>query len=606
MLPDFATRTATEIVSTTDIFSEKLRTMRFLLAGEFIEQIKKIFQHSEYNITPTDSQFHLELSPRGPTFSYAFIVEKFYRFGVVVFSRTQLLHMKNDVNRDVFRYYSTRFFSSIQEANNCIGTFVLFSPDCPDPIIDSLSRSLLSVKGSMPFVFVYQVGQPISDFIATHLNEVDSRRDTVEEHFRTLRHELSEIHSLIVEDSMLITQLNSMISGKYLTGRRRSTSFLDFAATIRNVVDRETRNLSIFERKYEEEKAFVERQLDSFDKRASLPNPTELRSCAARISTLKPKFEPIRHELRYLSDLIFVPYVKGVRPVNPFLLTEPNNIELFVVNQERLITSANEFLHHLLSGGSNCLFLTGAAGTGKTHALRHLFLSHAKKLNIWAIYIDCPMKYDIVSSLMIEILQDRNFPKEIQSVLPSIRKKRVSTELEFLDVMRMLSSLLRSQHYKGLLLVVDELENALPYTYDVQYQGEADKTSGRPLALRQLKGILSSARDIGFVFAFRDHIRSELKANIEMKNFDSMVLSPERLEVAEFKELIKNRYETWKCPRIEFRNDVLRRVVEITNANTRHTIQYFRALYNYAVAHSKRQVTLKTLDSIGELPLFTY
>lgn len=620
--PNFAIRTARELETSVEKFADKLRATRFFIAGEFVDEVEKIFQGAGYGIKKVivDRSKVRRMHPfRELEFDYSFVAEKFYRFGVMVLNQEQVVRLKREVpdpREYRFGIFSERIIGSMQEAANCIGNFVLFSPELEDKVIDEIRRFFSPseerdrFRGS-EFLFVYQPGETIKDFIGKNLNEVEARRDTVEEHFREVRGELSDTHDIVVEDSMLITQLNSLISGRYLPGKRHTTPrFPEFTATIKNVVDREARNLNIFERKYEEEKASIERAMDNFDKRVALPNPVDLKEGTQRIRRLKSKFEPIRHELRYLQELMFLPYVKGVEAmkINPFLLTEPNNIEIFVVNQDKLKNSASEFLHHLISGGSNVLFIAGAAGTGKTHALRHVFLSRAKELNIWAVYVDCPMKYDIVSSLFSEIVQERNFPKETHHLLPSLRKRRVSTDLEFTEVMRELYNIIRSNGYKGFLLIVDELENALPYTYDYRYQRGFERKEEGPLALRQLKGILSSdlSKDIGFAFAFRDHIISEVKANIEIKNFDSLVVSPARLDIKHFKELIKLRYETWKSPRIEFQAEVIKKVTSITDANTRHTIQYFRALYNQVTAKSKKMVTLKTLDEIGELPLFVY
>ncbi len=313
------------------------------------------------------------------------------------------------------------------------------------------------------FLFIHESGHSIREFLEDNLNEVEIRRDTVKENFKELRNELRITRDLVVEDSMMISQLDSLTSGQYLPHRRKGTQLAKFMTPVKSVVDREARNLEVFERSFEEEKASIEREMDNFDRRLILSSPTDLKERSKRLKTLKSKFEPIRHELRFLMDLLLFPYVRGLEPVkhNPFLLTEPNDIETFTINQDNIQATANDFFGHLISGGSNLLFIVGAAGTGKTHVCKHVFYCRAKELNVWPVYVDCPMKYDITSSLFVEIVQERNFPRNVHHFLPSLRKQKVSTELEFVEVIKKLHDVIQSQGYKGLVFTDSFIGNAL-------------------------------------------------------------------------------------------------------------------------------------------------
>lgn len=610
--PDFALRAARELEISTEKFADTLRATRFLIVEKFVEEIERVFQTKGYKIKrKTDNILRGPRGPRGLEIRYAFIAEKFYRFGIFVFNSENWDLLK----RELPYSYIEHLFLELEERLNCIGTFVFFDPKLSKLAINQIEKFLLAGKKRYAYreerlVFIHEPEEGIREFLENNLNEIEIRRDTVEEHFKRLSDELKSTRELIVLDAMLISQLNSLTSGQYLPHRRKSRQIANFMRPVKSVVDREERNLEIFERKYEEEKTFIERNMDSFDKRLILPNPTDLKERLKRVQKLKSKFEPIKHELNFLTEFLLFPYVKGDEPmkINPFILTEPNDIETFTINQDNIKITANDFFQHLISGGSNLLFVVGAAGTGKTHVLKHVFYSRAKELNIWPIYVDCPMKYDVISNLFVEIVQERNFPQDVHHFLPSLRKLKVLTELEFAEIIKKLHDMMHSQGYKGLILLIDELENSLPYTYDIKYKREFSEKEEAPLALRQLKGILSSdlVRDTGFVFAFRDHILPLMKNSLNLKDFDDFIVNPESLNVKHFKELIELRYKTWNSTQIRFQLPVIKEVASITNLNTRHTIQYFRALYQQALDERKKTVTPKTLDKIGKIPLFLY
>ncbi len=612
--PEFALKAAGDLENSMEIFTDKLRATRFLIIEKFVEEIEKIFQIEGYRIK-RDLARETRYIDRKVEIAFKFIAEKFYRFGALVIDPEIFDTMRRI--RDHRYVFPSRFFIEMQTSSSCIGTFIFFDPrlDKRDvyPQMKWLykERDIYSMPTKEQFLFIPKPEENIREFILHNLNEIEIRRDTVEQRFKELKDEMKKTKDLIVEDSMMISELSSLTSGKYYMAHRpKNENFSEFIVPIKSVVDREARNLEIFERKYEEEKGLIEGEMVEFDKRLILPNPSILKEKSVKIRKLKSKFEPIRHELRSLLDQVLSPYISGNQPmrINPFVLTEPNDIEAFTVNQDSIKKTASGFFQHLISGGSNLLFVVGAAGTGKTHTLKHVFFSMARKLKVWPIYVDCPLKYDIVSSLFGEITQDSNFPKAIHQFLPSFRKKRVSTEIEFIEIIRKLNELIQTKGYKYLLLIIDELENSLPYTYDIKHGKEFDESEESPLALRQLKEILSSnaCRNIGFVFAFRDHILAEVKSRLKLKYFNKFVCTPEILNEKHFKELIELRYETWHSKHITFQLPVIREVISLTNSNTRHTVQYFRALYNEAASENRKKVTLKILKSVGKLPLFTY
>ena len=485
---NFASDTVRKLENSVENFTDQLRATRFLTGEKYVEEIEDIFQRRGYTIRREITRVRIL------EFNYRFIAEKFYRFGIFIIGPENLEQKEYPLR------FLQRILVELEEISDCIGTFLFFDPKLNKSRINLIKRELAIESDRSPyqrtgkFFFVHNIRQNIEEFLEENLNEIERRHDIAEEHFKKIKEEMKITKDLIVENSMMISQLNSLASGQYLPGLHKDEQFMQLIIPVKSVVDREERNLEIFERKCEEENTILKRMMDDFDKRLILPNVTNLKEKARRIEELKSKFTPIRHELRFLMDLILLPYVAKNEPmrINPFLLTEPNDIETLTINQDNMKFKANRFFDTLKSGGSNLLFLVGAAGMGKTHVLKHIFCSHAKELNIWPIYVDCPMKYDIVSSLFVEIVQERNFPQKVHSFLPTLRKMKVSTGLEFADVIKRLHDMMCKQGYEGFFLIIDELENSLPYSYDKSQYEKFSEVENIPLAMKQLREIISS------------------------------------------------------------------------------------------------------------------
>ncbi|GAJ01267.1 unnamed protein product, partial [marine sediment metagenome] len=278
-------------------FSDRLRATKFLIVEEFVEEISREFQRAGYRIRK-DLARKSKLELHGYEFSYAFIAEKFYRFGILIFNPETIPFKKGK------RLMPTSLFNraiyEIEKESKCIGTFVLFDPRLSERSIIN-TRNLLE-KGKVfvttyrdeRFLFVHEIEQGIREFIAGNLNRIELLRDTVEQRLRKLVGEVKKVRDLVIEDSMMVSQLNSLTSGQYLPNRPKSSRLAKLMAPVKNVVDREARNLEIFERKFEDEKSYIEMLMEQFDKRLLLPNLSDLKAKLYSISKLESKFEPIR------------------------------------------------------------------------------------------------------------------------------------------------------------------------------------------------------------------------------------------------------------------------------------------------------------------------
>lgn len=125
--PNFAIRTARELETSVEKFADKLRATRFFIAGEFVDEVEKIFQGAGYGIKKVivDRSKVRRMHPfRELEFDYSFVAEKFYRFGVMVLNQEQVVRLKREVpdpREYRFGIFSERIIGSMQEAANCIG-----------------------------------------------------------------------------------------------------------------------------------------------------------------------------------------------------------------------------------------------------------------------------------------------------------------------------------------------------------------------------------------------------------------------------------------------------------------------------------------------------
>lgn len=614
----FALQQSREFDQLAKDFSYELKETRFLISNRYIEEIENIFKGEGFRINKK-SQNKLRFQFRGHIpenlLVYQFVASKFYKLGVFYISQDLLQALKVGDDPSYVAFVLHDMFNQLEDYHNCIGSVIIFSPRTKSKTAFTLKthlfrRSSQNHLSNNHFRYIFHDEQKIHAELLNIISEIDLRKDSVDSRFTSIKSSIKIIKDIIAESTMMISQLNSVTAGKYLHSRSKEVDTSKYMPYIKTVIDREQRNLNIFDRKFEEERARIERKSDGYDKRLLLPRPQSLANSIKNLNILKDKFQPIRHELNSLIELLLYPYIQGQDPmqVNPFILTEPNDMESFTVNQESIKISSVNFFKRLTKSVENIRFVVGKAGSGKTHSLRNIFYINAKLENFWPIYIDCPMKYDIINSLFYEIVKEANFPNKLRNFISSIGKQKVDTEYGLINVLKTINNLLKEYNYKGLVLLIDELENALPYTYDLKYKKNLSPKAEPALALNQLKDILSSelVNDIGFIFAFREHILQEIKDGLNIKNFKKYIVIPAELSLKHFKELINLRYETWDSKILMFNTNVLEKIMKITNTNFRYSIQYYRALYELANSNNRKRITLKLLDQIGEIPLFEY
>lgn len=611
--PRFASKAGSRMRTYTERFEDKLLESVLRDRFEIEEEITTAFQELGYSVQKRLPRYELFMDEKKPfDITFSFIVERSYRFGVKVVTSdlSEAISRSSNVSASILLRESQNYLRE----HRCLGAFFFLESSQTDRkaykrLVAGLKRVHRRTRDDF-LVFLCEPGSDVRDFISSSVRDVKNRTDLVRAqltNIEVLSNRNKEFH---IQSAMLISQLNSLVSGQFMPIHRRPTKReREILAPVKSVVDREARNLEIFERKFTEDRTRHQNVIDRFERRIALPTMEVLEYNLQQFALVNSKFEPIMHELQYLNDLILLPYVRGkvLESINPFILTEPNTLESFTIDQENVKRRVKKFFADLEETESGLLLLVGKAGSGKTHLLHHIVSPSAKENGLWPVYVDCPRKYDLVTGLLDEILKPGNFPRSLSDYILSLSREGVSTPEEFVSVIRRVNSLLESTQYRGLLLILDELENSLPYTFSSS--GARSSTDMEPpLALAQLKKLLSAdyGSETGFLVSFRTRILDDVRESLRLRGFKRFLVSPEELDLGGFRDLITERYRYWECLDIRFSDSAISKVAELVDSNTRHAIQYFRALYANAVRKNRKLISIRTVESHPRLPLFSY
>lgn len=470
-------------------------------------------------------------------------------------------------------------------------------------------------------IFVINTDEDLSDIIPGVLQEIHQRRIIVGNMVKNLKEKMNQIQEL-----MLLSKEHARgIDGLFLTGSPFQKHTLvtkrlnEIADPVQRIKNREIRNMGIFRRKFSENEVRITQSLEAIERRIYLPRVGRIERYLTELESTIEKFKCIEYELNDLRSALFKYGVSMIEfedkaLINPFIFTEPYEREPFFVNEGTLIKAATS-LSKSMQGNLPGFFqiLKGNAGIGKTHAARYIYGPIVEKEHLKSLYIDCPLNYDLISGIFQELTQESLFPTEMVGTIRELRRNIPSTPRDLLRVIEEISEIWKKQGYKGLLLVLDEIENAVPYAFLEERRINAPRARARrhqpPLALRQIREILSlhPIPNLGFLFCCRSKIYPILKEALRVRNLDTFTFEPEKLKPKDFFDLLLHRYEMWSIEKgPQFEKATIREIIRITDGNTRDVIKYLRELFEFAVRNELRKIDKSRIKEIGAIPLFRY
>jgi predicted transcriptional regulator len=626
----FSPEALSEIKDQFNKFSKKIlrqiRPKKIVERRTIIKRISSIFEKNGYNIRDIPRVRKRPLTPHEiNTNVLDKIADGEYSIGLALFDKGKRV----EVPAEILPRYLLRFAAIHSRELNCVASFILIDPytrgfktllrrlrqkQIPEFAIIDRTQEKFGIEGKS--IFVFSTEENLKEKIPAVLQELHQRRIIINSMSRNLKTAIAQTHERILLSQEHARKIENIFLDKSPFGFPPVIqNFEEISDPVFRIKNREMRNLNIFRRKFSEIELDINQTLEAFERRIFVPKVASLEKYLTDIEAISEKFRCIEYELDDLGSALFnygVSLVEAGRTknkalINPFIFTEPYEKEAFFVDQTNLRKAA-ESLSEAISENLPSYFqiIQAQAGMGKTHAAQYIYAPFAERNGIKTLYIDCPLNYDFIAGIFQELTQESLYPSKLAGAIREIRRRVPSTARDLLKTIGDLTELWKAQGYNGLLLILDELENVVPYTYYEEYR---EKKYQVPLSLRQIRDLLAhhSILNFGILFCCRNKIYSMLKDGLKIENLDVFTFEPEKLALKDFVELINHRYEMWfikEAP--QFEEATIDELMKITNGNTRDVIKYLRELYSYAVRNKLEKIGTDTVKQVGPIPLFRY
>lgn len=579
---------------------------------EILESIRKVFEMNGFVFerpkrieAPRDRRYLLP-----SILFYDYIAHREFSIGIVLLDKNKI--EKLELEDDLFRFRQMfDLMRRLNEEYQLITTF-LFLHAYPSRI-SRIKRNLDHSKkyfsteelSEKPLYIFFSNEEDFKNRIVESINDLHDRKLIVDEIVKEIKSKLEEIDEYVLVSKMYDRFVSNFITGEYPGMNEEEKRLIDrIIEPIQSMVARETRNLAIFSRRYMELAVKIYGYVDSIERKVLLPRTSYLENDLKQLNLLISKFQPIEYELGRIYPELHRLLDSG--NLNPFIFTEPYDLERDVVNQEKMKETAEDFSNTIKKGLPNFVrFIVGEAGTGKTKILKHVFRSRLEERGIRTIYVDCPVSFDLTNCIRDELTREENFPPDMRSIIRSYRRQKLETPRDVLHLLEEITEVTMKMKSNGLVVIIDELENTLPYISRV----DRSLSSQRPLALRQLSEILENRthKNLGFLIGCRKGIFSQVEENLGITNLEKFVYNLETLDFKDVKELIEIRYNVWSIENgTTFNKASINEIIKKTNANTRDIIKHLRELYSYSQQEKKLNITKSDVEKIGEIPLFRY
>jgi len=517
---------------------------------------------------------------------------------------------------------------------NCITAFLFIHSDIknPDKLYNMLSNAINNVReiwSSRPFyegiegneIFIFRTTSDIDSQIINSIRNIRQRNILIRDLVSKLKEKIEINHELI-----LLSQEHNRFIDEFLikthpfsTYKSVKEGIKEITEPIQKMKNRESRNLSIFRRRFSENEVRINQYIDGIESRDYLPLIDRIENDLKELSQIESKFKPIEYELNYIRQGLFKYALelskiedRSILPkINPFLFTEPYEKTPFYVNQQKLEKAAHNLRNSILEESPRFFqILCGEAGIGKTHALNYIYRTIMEDKGIKTLYVDCPVSYDLFAGVFQELTQESLYPSEVSQNIRNLRRITPTVTRDFIRVFSEISEIWKSLGYSGVLIILDELENSLPYIIRTRVRAPIDvDTYSLPIALRQIRELFIYDRyvkNMGFIIACRSRIMPLIKIALDIDNIDEFIFQPKKLSDKEFISLIKHRYDMWHINNPIFKEDAIKAITKKTKRNTRNVIKYSRALYEFAIRNKKSVITNETVTQIGPIPLFIF
>lgn len=602
----------TEMLGLSKFITKRVEEIKVPETREILESIRKVFEINGFVFEKPKRIETLRERQRLPfsTLFYDYIAHREFSIGIIFLDKNKIEKIKFE--DDPFRFFQILdIIRHLDEEYQLINTFLFLQADPSQ--IPRMKRNLYHSRkyfpteelSEKPLYIFFSNEKDFKDRINKSINDLHDRKLIVDELMKDIKSKLEQIDEYVLLSKMSARLVSNFITGEYPDMHDAEKRLIGkIIEPVQSMVARETRNLAVFSRRYMELAVKIYGYMDSIERKVFLPHTSYLENDLKQLNLLISKFQPIEYELRRIFPELSRLFASG--NLNPFIFTEPYDLEKDVVNQEKMIKIAEDFSNTIKKGLPNFVrFIVGEAGIGKTKILKHVFRNRLEEHGIRTIYVDCPVSFDLTDCICDELTREENFPPDMRSIIRSYRRQKPETSRDVLHLLEEITEISMKMGSNGFVLIIDELENTLPYISHVN----RSLLSQRPLALRQLSETLENRtqKNLGFLIGCRKSIFSQVEENLGISNLEKFVYDLEKLDFKDVKKLIEIRYKVWSIEDgPKFNKASINEIIKRTNANTRDIIKYLRELYNYSQQEEKLNIKKPDIQKIGEIPLFRY
>jgi len=603
-------RIRTEMQGLFRFISKRVDEVKIPETKEILGNIKEILEKKGFTIErprlmklSSDSQDSREYAV-----SLDFLANREFSIGILLLDENRLKSLDIDLSDRFYSFIYYKLIDTITAANKqfeLLESYLIFHVEPPK--LTSVKRAIKRMREEYSYIIdnarfkeFYTHDKNFKILLTKEIENLTMQRRIADNLSEDLRRKLEQIDDEIALANVHYAMIADYVKMPEQWTKEKNRPQDKVIECLQNIADREKRNLVSYQRKFMSLAINLYDLVDKIDRKIYLPEASELEEGINDLDSLDLKFKAIEFELRKLRRALRS-FMQKMDDINPFIFTEPYDLENEVINEKEMKASAIEFSNSIAKGlPSYIQFITGDPGSGKTKILRHVFARTLDSRRIGNVYINCPVRLDLIAGISEEFLQESNFPKNMRNMVKSIRKDNPETALDFLYILEDICDAYMGIGYKGFTLILDELENSLPHA-------ESEDSSFRPLAMRQLSDLLKSrtSKNLGFVIACRESMYSQVERHLGLANINYFSHPVRSLNSIEIERLIHTRYKIWKINNPpEFEKRIITQILKKTNNNTRDTIKYLRELYDIARTEKKKRISVIDLKRIGEIPLF--
>ncbi|MBW2977036.1 AAA family ATPase [Candidatus Woesearchaeota archaeon] len=567
----------------------------------FLNKIKSFFKAEDYEISDfkySDSRSPFVIDVKN---FFNFIADRDVKIAVVVIDKSNEKHFTSVIDVGPIELILGEFFN-ISLAANCVAPFIIVDPSLPHN--KKINNKLMEGLEEFKKLYILHQNKGFEDnyiFISTDsnvenniknvINSIRDRKRIANQLITNVSKLVDSIDKKIFDIERLVHSINIQLVEKvWIKGRKTHEKINKIKIPFRNIVEREKRNKDLVKQKYIFNFVRLSTLKENIAIRKYFPSISKINNYIDKFEETNKQLSPIAFELGKLKDSLFSYLFNKHKSINPFIFTIPEERDGYVENQEEVSLSFKNFCKEvILRETVPFKILKGPEGVGKTHILKYLLKLATEENKLFYLYTSCEVKqesfiYDLSKQIFDSLSQDKNLTKSITE-----RYDYCHDTEDLMTLLLELQSQISKKGYKGIVLAIDEFENAI------------ETPGSRDFQIDNLKKMIKkSIGNFGVIISCREDRYNLLIDKLDFVDSRNMTDSVKPLNIEHIKKLIEHRCKAWGAEKISISDDVLYKILEITNSNTRDIIKYLREVYWLS---QEKSISLNDINKL-QIPIF--